>query len=962
MATPGASREAIGESWSLDAVFSHLLARFEGLPNPSSVAEGRLGPTDCSALASWYRHPDQRECAWSWCNSEWQDPLPDGQTASRQEMFGGILLVLAAEVCRDQSNEEAVWPSVTRALGIDRNSRGILFAAGQPTTECKKAIAAGARRLGLRNVIDRYGTQEYFDTVKLQFGFTLRGAKRRLAEWLDGQGTPLSVRILNGEVPEYADLRSESFASLWSALQDLRRERTTKEDTAEILQSSCWIRQEWTEDLLHCARLRLNRVVTAPTSSEAAERTTDAILEPRLLWEPGSKPQLILKLDEERITELLAETDSAQFCVDGRTVDRWFADETGRWRGRRDLTCQQRESKPNLRPGSLSIVNGRGELIYELALADLGLSAPLLIFDMRNGGALRDTSSVLDRTASYAVLCDTDLAISGREPLQRDRRWLLYRIEPNWPADLHATCDGEIFWQPRSFERPTTKQIRTVLESAGEHPCDIGSAYRLRLGGVPEDASDVNLAVGSTPVRIQKAGSHWETRETVTMSLGVALGTERVRARIAGPDYSRTTAPRLSLPLRGVLWAEDPKEASEALQWEVLRNDRSLNRAGGDGRLRIFAGHSGASIYEGSRLLSRASLHTLNMRDLHGWGAPLTLALDGQSDFALCREVEDRGRAYFLSLFAGRTRPMLRWLNPTEPSRSHHKIYFWRNLPDAPSSVGMDQVESVQENLVWKLPDLGSIAALAVTYDGERIAAWWSRERIVRTLRSGPRSGVFAVLRWLKIPVLSPSFQPLIQEAMTRAPVEWARGWFGIEPLPAGMCHDRLDAGWESVARELLWNLPITSERTTESIADAVHPNRGLSMATDQERFKARIYALSTTHPKLAYSLARYRAHGDRYKKCVRDVVKDLLAPPLRGDQVLPEARLAALRQECARLVLASPEDVERDLRSFEASLRRPSVQNPSSWTTLKRLNETGSGRKFLSASLLRLVLEGATL
>ena len=104
-------------------------------------------------------------------------------------------------------------------------------AAGQPTSSCKDAIAAGARRLEFRNLIDRYGTQEYFETLKLQVGFTLKGAARRLPEWLDGQGPPTAVQILNGSKSEFIELKLESasFAKLWKTLQDHRRNRVSEE-------------------------------------------------------------------------------------------------------------------------------------------------------------------------------------------------------------------------------------------------------------------------------------------------------------------------------------------------------------------------------------------------------------------------------------------------------------------------------------------------------------------------------------------------------------------------------------------------------------------------------------------------------------------------------------------------------------------------------------------------------------
>src|ERR1039458_9005418 len=148
-------------------------------------------------------------------------------------MFGALLLILASEVCRTNSNEDAVWPAVTAVLKADKVSFPALFVAGQPTTACKRAVAAGARKLNLRNLIDRYGAQEYFDTLKLQFGFTRSGTFRKLPEWLFGL-PPIAVRILTGMEPEYQDLSSSTFTNLWKGLQDFRHDRVSRECTSAL--------------------------------------------------------------------------------------------------------------------------------------------------------------------------------------------------------------------------------------------------------------------------------------------------------------------------------------------------------------------------------------------------------------------------------------------------------------------------------------------------------------------------------------------------------------------------------------------------------------------------------------------------------------------------------------------------------------------------------------------------------
>jgi len=314
-APTSASSCEIHPSMELEHVFLRFLERFEVLPRPKSVAEARITANEFQGLALWFS--ERRGFPRIWCESTWQVDLANGVSALQQEMFGTLLLILASEICRDKSNDDAVWPEVTAVLKADKVSFPALFGGGQPTAACKRALAAGARRLNLRNLIDRYGMQEYFDTLKLQFGFTRRGAVRRLPEWLDGLGLPIAVKILSGVEPEYGDLKSSSFAELWKTLQDFRRSRVSEEHTSAILQASPWIRPQWTPELLLAAKLRPNRTPFASTIAETFAHPSEPVCEPILQWDYPSKPRLVLRLNEEKICQTLGESDSATFAIDG---------------------------------------------------------------------------------------------------------------------------------------------------------------------------------------------------------------------------------------------------------------------------------------------------------------------------------------------------------------------------------------------------------------------------------------------------------------------------------------------------------------------------------------------------------------------------------------------------------------------------------------------------------------------
>jgi hypothetical protein len=418
----------------LEDVFLHFLERFAVLPIPRSVAEAKITYSEFQGLKFWFS--ERWGMPRTWCESNFQDDLSKGVFASRREMFGALLLILASEVCRATSNEDAVWPAVTAVLKADTVSFSALFAGGQPTAACKRAMAAGACRLKLRNLIDRCGAQEYFDTLKLQFGFTLQGAVRRLPAWLDGLGLPIAVRILAGVENEYGDLKSRSFTDLWRTLQDFRRDRVPAEDASTLLRRSPWVLQEWVAELLKAAKLRPNRARVLLGASKTVDRSDDPVCEPILRWEHLSKPQLSLQLNDERIYEILGESDSAIFAIDGRVVDRWTAQESGGWRGKRELPCQPEGAKPNLRP-SLLCISSEGKLLDEIDLSEIGMGEPLLAFDLENGASVSITSK-LNSKRDYALICDPDLSVPEVILAVILKDCAAYRLASPWPQDLRS--------------------------------------------------------------------------------------------------------------------------------------------------------------------------------------------------------------------------------------------------------------------------------------------------------------------------------------------------------------------------------------------------------------------------------------------------------------------------------------------------------------------------------------------
>jgi hypothetical protein len=269
-------------------------------------------------------------------------------------------------------------------------------------------------------------------------------------------------------------------------------------------------------------------------------------------------------------------------------------------------------------------------------------------------------------------------------------------------------------------QREPSQPIRLTLESLPGEIAEIGTACHVNVRGVSEHATAVSLIAGNTTYRTFQHGEIWQTGRPVQIPLGMALGEERVRVRASGTNFARTITPKLSLNLKGIACFETESDVDAEPEWTLLNRFRPLNRADGSGRARVFVDTTRPELFEGSRFVGNISRSALQLKDLYGWGAPLIVRAERQPDTVLVESVDDHGRGKFLPpLFGGRTDARVLWRASTRPSKEH-QILVWSDLLREPRRLGPNEISSQEDDVFWKLPGLGFLAAMAVAYKGER--------------------------------------------------------------------------------------------------------------------------------------------------------------------------------------------------------------------------------------------------
>jgi hypothetical protein len=267
---------------SLQDVSAYFEKRLQLSHAPRSIAEMRISSEDVTRLKEWFRVRAEQVA------DRLEGRLPQKGSSERQ-MFGLLFLIFAAETARDSSREDSIWPSIHSRLPDAAGLWKGLFVRGQPSRALKEAIEGAVRHFELRHVLGSDESYKYFDTIKLQFGFTFGGATRRLHEWLIGLGVPVVVRVLLGEEPKYPGLQSTSFIELWETLHSYRKCFISLEEARGRIRPSPWVRPKWIEPLLRQSTARHDR---ATVSVSNGERLDALVVKLGLYWPQGDLPQL----------------------------------------------------------------------------------------------------------------------------------------------------------------------------------------------------------------------------------------------------------------------------------------------------------------------------------------------------------------------------------------------------------------------------------------------------------------------------------------------------------------------------------------------------------------------------------------------------------------------------------------------------------------------------------------------
>ena len=546
--------------------------------------------------------------------------------------------------------------------------------------------------------------------------------------------------------------------------------------------------------------------------------THQQLLNIPLNWEIGSVPHLVLNLNGQGMENEISGTEISEldFVVDDKKVTRWIRQRDGSWAGKRSLAIEPERlgNQPNLDPKMLTIRSGSGDVLIEWDFESSGMAEEVLIFDLDRQRKIDFGKERLAPYGHYAVLCDNDCDLRGCTPVSRFRRDSISRQAWRLPSPLEESISIEfqdfLLWQPLKLDEEKKPSFPTVLRSPHSVLSRLNDRTLLMVEGIPDGAVDPKLLIHRTIHALIREDSYWRTPTAITLTPEIAAKQRRIRIQFALDGRQHTVEPKLSLNILGIAMIRY-KETNHGntILLDPISGD-VINRSEGTAFLRVWTpNQSGtATVFEGEHRIGPLRDSRVKLRDIPGYGEELRVVDNGNS-YPMGVKCQDNGyiRGFSPAMLGSSAMLFLKEAKDLkndgyflcEWALDHHKAIF-RTLPRHVVGKGVNE-------RAWQIECSSSLLALALTFKGERIAAWWDIDQISRYIKSSIDLPLkdYVAMKWFRVPVLSPPIQDALKRTISRKPIHFCNAWLGEGELPRELVYREGEFD-EMVLRHFFWN------------------------------------------------------------------------------------------------------------------------------------------------------------
>jgi hypothetical protein len=774
---------------------------------PWSLAELRLDEDDYSWLCDWVRllrDPYTKLRLDSWHSAG----LPD-HDLKMNAALGLVLFALIAETGRRHAQSKRLWSHIIDAHFPD-GPPSSLFVQGQPSQLLKDALERAAREAGLRHLFGIEGLQNWYDSVQLQYGFSVPSASARLAYWLVGQMPPLSADYLLGNGP----LHSASFELLWASLRRLRKKRLTRAQCLQLLLTSCWALPDSVDALLDAALVEVS--FQGGEGGDDEETRLPFLTTPRLDWTPPLSPSFVCEVANLGYFGL--ESPTYSLLVAGEVKLRLLRQPDGTYRSEPEGPVRL---PPTHAAWRVELVDDLGDVdaVMELRLWDS--EDDVNVFSMPRGAPIENAHRAsLKPTVAYALLLADDLEVRP-EPAQwchlPEAESKLWYLPAGWePSEVRATLGDAELWRPgvAGVERVAPDWVKSIQV--------IRRSLRMRIGE-PADfdlshAEDIEIGlvrVNRRTVEFERVND-WTTRlAPITVDADPSAHRLRFTVEAWRGSEERVVTCDVQMLVHGAARLEDAGWVP-LTSTQVITVDDALNLPS---RVYPPLTDDGDNVtdwvlLEGDVFIRRLWTRPRPIDQLGGLGAGL-VAQKGRFNvlddpMPVVAAVHDPGLVHSVTRSSINPRFALVVRGHVEPDDEEYKVVWW----DGEGAVQVLTPESwrvLPEGVktIWTVPspnDAGEPVAIGVAYGGQRAGAWWSDDwlrRLPGLFNVDPRKAA-AIVRWLRLPIVDRSAAAAMSELFAEHPRPLCESWIRGLNLPAPLVHRAADQQWYSAVRSIL--------------------------------------------------------------------------------------------------------------------------------------------------------------
>lgn len=682
------------------------------------------------------------------------------ELAMRRPQLGLVLLWLESEVARRKCGEGIVWP-ILSDRGVVPWQPGVyseLFSsAGNATANHRDLLRHTAIHYSLRNTFIENDAQNWYRLIYLQFGFTHDDAVKRLANWLSGQETFSVQHLLASN-----DTGAHAFQELWRSLRMFRLGNLSRATLETRLKSNSWVLPEWSRDLIEAAKSSRAQLLEV-ADLEAAEVRFFTV--PKLGLSAGGEPFFTTSLCN--LNELNLESADYQLMAGDQVLARLIRQANGSYFS----DVWEAITLPLQPIVALSLVESDGRIVAHDEAVLWDPIEEVSIYSHRNGSLIPPADRLRAGTGVFAIVGgDVSLRPAPAESHELPFGYRLHRIAQGWTGQIEAILDDDVVWASS-----------TAAQADLPHTASVSANFTqtLDLRDPPWNKIKPPWSLPlrfSFPAGWEFSRLRWRRGDgqrveldqmpaNLTLTEMDAVRPVVLRVQITDGTRHRTDVVRIPVPFAAVLkWTEGgiPRRhlpEKNLLLGEARKVTWSFCLPNSDGRVRDTREFSFA---EGNRLVGRLKARPSRLPDLAGYGAALRVfddpyqsdkaimtvaecVLDGGVLGAVRRNLEDGGF---------RIRSSFSNLGPD------HRIQVWLSTngdQSAVEEIPHAQLVQMDDGWLWKGGEGYRLHAIALTFRGIRLGAWFDHASWSEALVKSPPTSLeatAAMLRAWKAPIL----------------------------------------------------------------------------------------------------------------------------------------------------------------------------------------------------------------